>query len=595
MHIIHVSILHTTQSPRESLSYFFKRDLPVGQVVTVPMGKKHLPAVVIGTESAAANRALLRQAGFQLRSVTEVLDYQFPIAIMNMARDMADRFAIALGSLLELSLPEPWRPTEVPTESAGDITYWQGESADRLEFIQNRVLEKMPTIICSPTINGVNDLADYLGTDQQLVFHSKISKNKLIKQLAAWREGNITTAFTTPHFLLALATRSDLTIIIDRENSPSYYRNQTPYFDYRTLAIQIAQHLGNTVTFTDTLISLATYRGHTQHPSSTEKFFAQPVVFTPVEKKKRSQNINEENLLLPETQNLIKDIESSDQTTLVFVNRHGLATSIVCQDCHKAAVDPDGDKYRLYEDEDGNRWYINAKNKKIPARHTCQFCHSVRMKTLGTTLDRIASEIQSLVKNPDIVTTVTAETHKTKKSQQALETAINNGPAIVIATSKIFSLWNDRKLDHIIIPSLYHLGPWGHYDSDLVSLYNLERLRDLGTNLVVQSPKDHYHLISYFGKSQAKLYQREINMRQKFGLPPEGFYTLILSADKKRSKVNPFASLLQQATFHSDGVKIDNLENSRRWQYEVVIPNALNNDIGFLLETMPIWVTIQVK
>ena len=58
---------------KEALSYYSLKDVAVGSIVRVPLRKRMVSALVVGSKNAGALKTKIRKAGFQMRKIEDFL------------------------------------------------------------------------------------------------------------------------------------------------------------------------------------------------------------------------------------------------------------------------------------------------------------------------------------------------------------------------------------------------------------------------------------------------------------------------------------------------------------------------------------------
>lgn len=90
-------------APREELSYFSKHEILPGSIVSIPVRKKEYPALVIGSQDATFDKALIRSSDFALKKISTILrDNFFSSAFLDTCTEVADYYISNVGAVLNL-------------------------------------------------------------------------------------------------------------------------------------------------------------------------------------------------------------------------------------------------------------------------------------------------------------------------------------------------------------------------------------------------------------------------------------------------------------------------------------------------------------
>ena len=255
---------------REELSYFTLKDVSRGCLVSVPLRRRQVPAIVVGVENALFSKTELKSLPFGLRKIGNVKARAFLLpAFIESAREAARYFATTTGAVLSSFTPTALSSecgTNIPKETLGtekDISTQARENAtkhiplliqsadeERIAAYRGIIREEFArggsVFVCLPEITEIERLSEALSRgipEYTFVFHSGISGKKLA---ALW-----TKALSEKHPILIVGTgqffslpRADIhTIIVEKESSRAYKTITRPYADIRIFAEIFARKL----------------------------------------------------------------------------------------------------------------------------------------------------------------------------------------------------------------------------------------------------------------------------------------------------------------------------------------------------------------
>ena len=92
---------------RETLSYFGGDNIELGALVSIPLRKKNINALVVGSSEVVNERAKIRTSPYKLRKIEKVLSKNFITpAFFESAKETAQYFGTTTGAVLGHVLPK---------------------------------------------------------------------------------------------------------------------------------------------------------------------------------------------------------------------------------------------------------------------------------------------------------------------------------------------------------------------------------------------------------------------------------------------------------------------------------------------------------
>ena len=476
----------------ELLTYFSAKKAPMGSLVTVPLRKKEIIAIVIQTESVVNMKTQLRGASYQIRNVRTVHETQiFSPAFLRMAETIKNFYAETSGRIIGQIIPsfilknlEEWSTSirNEQTKNTYNQLLLQRSRIDRISYFktlirESRVSKDSLHIIC-PTVQSCDDLYHHIqkNNDHVFVMHSKTPKRRIKEDYEKVTSSQSpTVVISTPGFIDTKQYNLS-TIIIEQESSRHYF-----FFKLVATADVVIQNYakesGCTLVWSDTILRPETYYLHSNtgaeliEPFTTKVFKKNDLVvinqhetnpnkISDTERIKEIEKKNTFQILHPQTIEYITKGIKKNEKIFLFVHKKSLAPNISCNDCGNLARSPDsGIPYALYERRNSKtsereRIYIcSMTGESIPAFDTCQFCNSWNMVQLGIGVQRVHDELVKMF--PNVAARILDNDHtKTQKQLRELlsEYSHTNESMIVIGTQKAVSYLPDY--DRAIIVSM---------------------------------------------------------------------------------------------------------------------------------------------
>ncbi len=255
-------------------------------------------------------------------------------------------------------------------------------------------------------------------------------------------------------------------IIIKDEHSPLYKSQRAPRINLRDAAIKLAEIKKTKFELQSDTPSLESYYKYKLKPK--------------IEKTKRQiiDMRGEKNII---SDALVQELKKS-KSSLLFLNRLGGATLILCQDCGYIAKCENCDAPLVYHISE-NQLICHHCNFKTKALLTCPKCNSWRIKYLGTGIEKVKQEIAKLKLS-----------HK-----------------ILITTLKL-SLPRVDLIGVVSADTILHLPD---FRSPERTFQALVKLNNLCQKIIIQTYVPEHYVFDF-----DNFYQKELKIRKELNYPP---------------------------------------------------------------------------
>jgi len=417
---------------KETLTYFTARRITRGMIVTIPLRKKEVNAVVIDYEDAAKHRASIRGADFNLKKIIAIKNnYFFLPSFLDAVIDYAQSYVSTAGSALfaltskniisqSEILPHPRIKTYAKINRA--IRYeahiLQADDRERIAtykaLVRESFAKKESVFFCVPEISSLNKIADVLKKgieNYTFIFHANLTKKELAKR---W-----TNTLTANHPVLIIATgtflgipRDDIrTIILDKEGHSVYKLDFRPFIDIRTFAEFFAKHSGAKLIFGDVLLRPETIWKH----KNGSYIPLAPLQFRVLSNTKgkivdlslADAAAKRHVILSDDLVKLIRQTKEHGSQIFLFAARRGLHTTTVCNDCGFLVSCPACKTPLIIHYAEDKNSFSNKLTKRIflchkcgyetPVTDRCEVCLGWKLAALGTGSDRVYEETRLIV------------------------------------------------------------------------------------------------------------------------------------------------------------------------------------------------------
>lgn len=331
-----------------------------------------------------------------------------------------------------------------------------------------------------------------------------------------------------------------LIILID-EHDENFQSQATPRFHARELALQLQKIHQAKLILTSPTPSLESYHQVLQKkynlipspPKTTKKTPTTPnskiqIINLREEAKKGNYTLISDPLLTTiaknfPTQTNSKTISSSNGKIVLFLNKRGGSSSLVCRDCGFTVPCPHCDQKMAFHADQKKLVCHLCGSKKDPPE-ACPICQNTQLKYSGLGTQKIEKTLQEKFPHLNILR-VDQDQPLKKISPQVLEKT-----QVFIGTQKILPLLYQIKITllSIILADISLNQP--HYQSNFQAFQLFHRLINLNpTKTYIQTYKPNNPILKTLQTHDLQsFYKKELKNRQILNFPPfTSLYTLI--------------------------------------------------------------------
>lgn len=466
MHFYEAAPLKIVRQDSIVLTYHSHAALSIGSIISIPVGKKTLPAVV------------WRQVGkpaYATKPIEHILELNtLPLPLLKTAVWMSDFYGTHLATVLQTMLPaglQKKRRTQKDTiqmraererthfllndnqqsalasiEQASGKTILlhgitgSGKTAVYIEYVKRLAMRQKSAIVLTPEIALTPQLTAEFEQHfpTVLISHSRLTEAERHQQWRRVLEANEPLVIIGPRSALFMPVKNLGVIIIDEAHEPSYRQEQQPrYTSSRVAKVLASAHKAQLI------LGSAT-------PSVADYYMAERYgVITPMSVRAKSNerpNITVIDATRREwfgrhpmfSTELLEKMAANlsvKRQVLLFHNRRGTASSTLCQSCgwHAACRDcllP----LTLHADTGTLRCHVCGYSEHIPPH--CPQCHraDIIFKGLGT--KRLEQEVQKLFPRARVAR-FDADTEKGEALHEQYQAVYDGDIDIIIGTQLI--------------------------------------------------------------------------------------------------------------------------------------------------------------
>lgn len=496
--------------PRPSaqfLSYFTTHKLERGALILIPLRKKKVKAIVFSQTKVLSRKMEIKKANFELKPISKILEKN-PVINENqikLAKWLSDYywapFGKVLSSFLRNSKKLEIKSSPMPTTSSQKEKFkFASFDYSPQKEIENCFKEKKEVLFLVPEKTKEKFWKDRL-------------KNFTSPNLIIGTRANIFRPFKS----LGL-------IVLTEEGNQNYKSQMEPKYNTKMAAEKLADIWQAKLIVVSSFPSVETYFKTT----SNQNIIRKPPIenqIVDMRKIKPWTPLSEE--LINETKKTI----NKNGKVLLFINRRGTATTLLCQDCGwiqkcENCNVPLTYYLRKTADKIVPELVCHYCGKSYKAPRLCKKCKSWNLKTLGVGTEKIEEELVKSFEKEKVLR-LDGEASETEKEQKAiLQAFLENKASILLTTSIIFKYFPIEKIPLVGIISLDALLSQPDFKLEEECARITERLLSASNKkLILQTFFPDSKAISWIKKDKEIFYKETLKERKVFHYPP--FYSLI--------------------------------------------------------------------
>ena len=399
------------------------------------------------------------------------------------------------------------------------------------------------------------------------VIHSGLSRGERYDVWRKLREGAFDVVVGPRSALFAPLARLGL-IVVDEEHEGSYKQDAEVwgsykiFYDARATARKLAELVGGVVILGSATPSLESYYGAQQGdltlltmprrvmghgvvtaspspqalPASGSTILAPeladaPVAYgelPPVEIVDMRLELRAGNraILSRSLQSELRTTLDAGQQAILFLNRRGSSTFVICRDCGHVQECPRCDVPLTYH-ERANMLICHHCNSRYPIPEICPQCNSKRIKYFGSGTQRIEELVHEFAPEARVLRW-DADTARNRGGHEAILNQFASHEADVLVGTQMIAKGLDLPLVTLVGVVAADVGLYlpdfrsGERSFQLLTQVAGRAGRSRhGGRVVIQSyTPDHYVIQAAAQHDYIGFYRREINYRQEYGYPP---------------------------------------------------------------------------
>ncbi|MCO7174649.1 primosomal protein N' [Sporolactobacillus kofuensis] len=424
-----------------------------------------------------------------------------------------------------------------------------GKTEIYLQSIQHVIAQSKQAIVLVPEISLTPQMVlRFKGRfgEQVAVMHSGLSRGEKYDEWRKIREGKVQVVVGARSAIFAPFKHLGL-IIIDEEHESSYKQEDIPRYHARDVAIHRAKThqcpvvLGSA---TPSLESFARAGKHVYTLLSLKKRVNQrplpSVEIVDLREEMREGNHSVFSKILLEK---IRDRLEKKEQTVLFLNRRGYSTFVMCRSCGTVVTCPHCDISLTYHRAQHLlKCHYCGYEQKMP--DTCPTCASDAMRFFGTGTQKVEAELNRLLPEARVIRMDVDTTRKKGSHEHLLRQFGEEQADILLGTQMIAKGLDFPKVTLVGVlaaDSLLHLPDFRASEKTfqlITQVSGRAGRHALPGEVVIQSyTPDHYAVIDAAHHDYEAFYQQEMELRHRAGYPPFYYLALISMTHPEPAKV----------------------------------------------------------
>ncbi len=389
-----------------------------GSLVAIPFRGKKVFGVVIGTKTKITVPKTM------LQNITEAVFLEPLLASQHLAlaRSISEHYQTPLGTVMAAQCP-PLQPRKLRDikispfsaikRKVGEERYlWYHQPEEKQRWVIANLSASTPgqTLIVVPEKWHIREwqiiLSSFVAAEQIAVITSDASVKDAFTSYFTARNGEARVILGTKTALFA-PFHNLTSVILDFEHHPSHKNwDQAPRYHAGEVAGQLAA-LSHASLFVMSHTPSVTSAVRLQNHPAMRSGDTQNIVVADLKEERQKKNYG---VWSDTAAGGLQKALLERKDIVVFNHRRGAHTSVVCQDCGRAARCPNC-SLPLIHHEHANILACHPCHLTQPMVATCAFCHGPSMKFLGVGTEQVANELTKILHgHPYHMITIEGET-----------------------------------------------------------------------------------------------------------------------------------------------------------------------------------------
>ena len=376
--------------------------------------------------------------------------------------------------------------------------------------------------------------------DQLAIVHSRLSVGEWHDE---WRriESGEARVVLGPRSAVFAPVRNLGLIVVDEEHEPSYKQDNTPRYNARTAAEERARNEGASIILGSATPSVESFRraesGDIKLARLDKRIDDRPMPQVELVDLREEFEQGRRSFFSDRLKEAVEDRLSKREQVILFVNRRGYASFILCRSCGYTAK-CDNCAVSLTYHSGPKELRCHHCDASRPAPTTCPNCGGPHIRQFGVGTEKVELEARELFPSASIIR-MDSDTTRRKGSHARLLNTFREGKAdIMVGTQMIakgLDFPNVSLVGVISADTSLHLPDFNSAERTfqlLTQVAGRAGRGDIPGEVIVQSfSPEHYAIQAASSHDFEGFYRQEIGFREELGYPPFSRLINVVSTD----------------------------------------------------------------
>lgn len=425
----------------------------------------------------------------------------------------------AINAAVDVNMPETFLLHGI-TGSGKTEVYMQ--AIDHMLELGKSAIVLVPEISLTPQL--VDRFEGRFG-NQIASLHSHLTLKKRGQEWARIKSGEAKIVLGARSAIFAPVKNLGI-IVIDEEYENSYKQDKNPRYHTREVAFFLAEQHKAVVVLGSATPTMETYYqaeiGNYKKLDLPQRIDSRPLPPVEIVDLRKKQGFLLSNRLREE---LKKTLEAGQQAIL-FINRRGFFTFVICQECGVAVECPHCSISLTYHSED-KQLHCNRCDYRASAPTICPQCNSTSLRYCGTGTQRIEQEVAQVYAKARVLRYDRDSVAKRGSHEEFFATFAEGKADVLIGTQMVakgLDVANVTLVGVISADTALHLPDFRSAERTfqlITQVAGRAGRHHLPGKVIVQTySPDHYAIVAATKHDFVAFYEQEIKHREELGYPP---------------------------------------------------------------------------
>ena len=482
-----------------------------------------------------------------------------------------------------------------------------GKTEVYLQLIEETFKKEKTSIVLVPEISLTPQMIDRFisrfGKETIAVLHSKLSIGERYDEWNRIKQGKAKIIIGARSAIFAPTDNIGI-IIIDEEHDSSYKSESVPKYDAKQIAQKLAKEYKCPLVLGSATPDINTYYkstcGKINLLELTRRANNSELPKVEIVDLKMELANGNKSMLSTKLYDLIKENLTNKKQTILFLNRRGFSTFIMCRECGYTLKCKNCNISLTYHKTE-NKLKCHYCGYEENLAKICPNCGSTKIRYFGTGTQKLEQEVNRLFPNASTIRMDIDTVTKKNSHEQILNTFKNNNIDILIGTQMVVKghhFPNVTLVGVIAADSSLNIDDYRANERTFQILTQVAgragREKDKGRVIIQTYTPDNFSILCAQEQNYLKFYETEVALRKQLNYPP--FCDIILIAFNSMSEEE--IKLVSSKVYEYLKIKlddkkfqvlkpmpspIDKIQNKYRWR--IIIKGNVTEEANNVLNT----------